>query len=725
MRIDFQQGIITYPTSTGQQVFLAKTGSFVSLQTANGRTDVTFAHGSENYLHTEASDVINAWGPLLPNTDYWLYWDINMLTAVRTFGTTQLQPIFSSGISAGKQTITFSTLTSGANPTNLVPSTTYTANIIIDGTTRVVTVLGSLAQTFSTLLAEINNDLSSHGTATLDIANKQIRITSGSSGISSSVSITGGTLFAPPLATFVSIDIASQGTNEPLGTTDQHWFNTATQKMYVYQSGGWREVVRVFAAKINNNTFTGVGTGVVGKPFAGSQVGLVSPGLTAGRIVVDNTGTPIRRASGQFFTTEDDFFVNGSPVNVIRLEANIINGTARENIARYQVVKFTQFGRINLATYNDTQETVIAMAMEDMLINQTGTLCVQGVITNPDWNFQTVGVPVWIDGYGLLTQTNPHVTDPLAHPTDKVPVGRVLTPTSIYFDQGLGGKGERGPGGDQIDLATDVVFGISRLSVPAVHPLDPIVVGDNDPRLIPYVHPATHPASMITTDVYGMLTGPNAQVQFQQLADRSLDSLGDVSVTTPVTNDFLRWTGTTWVNSPGIRYLNDLLDVTLDLPTSSLASGDVLVYNSTTQQWTSSTNQAIDLNGQSLKGSNIINYCEQTIDTPIVSNVINIDYAFGGVYYCLLTNNITTINILNSSTTAPWINGRAYSITFIVQQDTTGGRTITWAGESFKWDSMVGVPTVTASANAIDVYTFITINGGNTWLSFVSGKNMS
>ena len=153
----------------------------------------------------------------------------------------------------------------------------------------------------------------------------------------------------------------------------------------------------------------------------------------AGRIVVDNTGTPIRRVSGQFFTTEDDFFVNGSPVNVIRLEANVLNGTALENIARYQVVKFTHFGKINLATYNDTQETVIAMAMEDMLINQTGTLCAQGVIINPEWNFQNVGAPVWIDGYGLLTETNPSITDPMTHPTDKVPVGRVLTPTSIFL----------------------------------------------------------------------------------------------------------------------------------------------------------------------------------------------------------------------------------------------------------------------------------------------------
>ncbi len=433
MRVDFQQGIIIYPTSNGQQQFLTKTGSYVSLQTANGRTDITFAHGLENYLFTEASDVPNAWGPLQANIDYWLYWDINLLTAVRTFGFTTIEPVF--------------------------------------------------------------------------------------------------------------------GPTAPVPLSGLHWFDTVNHKMFIYQGGSWREVVRLFSTKVNNATFTGLGTGITGFPFAGSQVQAVTPGLTTGRIIVDETATPIRRANGQFFTTETEFFINGSPVNVIRLEANVVSANARENIARYQVVKYTSFGNVHLAQYNDTQTTMIAMSMEDILFEHTGTLCVQGVIANPAWNFQTVGAPLWITGYGLLTETDPHISDPITYPIAKVPVGRVLTATSIFFDQGLGDKGDKGDAG-VVPVASEVVTGITRLSVAPANLATPIAVGDNDPRLTPYVHPATHPATVITTSSYKFVTGLNAQAQIQQLTDRPLSSLYDVTITSAAPNEYLKWNGTAWINAP-------------------------------------------------------------------------------------------------------------------------------------------------------------------------------
>ena len=462
MKIDFQQGIITYPISNGQQVFLAKIGDYVSLQTANGRTDITFAHGTENYLLTEASDVNNAWGPLLPNTDYWLYWNLDLLTAVRTFGFTTVAPVY--------------------------------------------------------------------------------------------------------------------GPTQPTAVNGLHWFDTVNHKMFLYQTGGWREVVRLFAAKVNNAIFTGLGEGITGQPFAGSQVRLVNFGLTAGRIIVDETGTPIRRTNNLFFTSEDEFFINGSPVNTIRLEANIVNATAKENIARYQVVKYTSFGHIHLATYNDIQTTMLAMSMEDILLEHTGTLCVQGVITNPEWNWQTVGASLWVNGYGLLSETNPFVVDPITHPEGKVPVARVLTQTSIFFDQGLGGKGDKGDNAVATPFASATVFGITKLSVDPAVTTNPIAVGINDPILTPYTHPATHPATMITTDTYGILTGLNAQTQLHQLADRTLDSL----VPTPTLNDYLKWNGTNWVNSaitfPFIpTTLDSLSDVIVPTPTLN----DYLKWNGT------------------------------------------------------------------------------------------------------------------------------------------------
>ena len=326
MHINFQQGIIFYPNTSGQQMFLAKTGSYVSLQTQNGRTDIAFAYKTENYLVTEVSDVQNAWGPLLQSTDYWLYWDINLRTAVRTFGFTAVAPMF--------------------------------------------------------------------------------------------------------------------GMVQPTGIEGLHWFDTNNTTMYCYTSGNWREVVRVFAAKVNNSTFVGLGaTSIGGYSFAGTQVNVFVPDVAVGRILIDDVGDPIRRLNGTFITTEDELFINGSPVNAIRLESSVVTATANENIARYQIVKYTDFGQINLAQYNDIQSTIIAISMEDIIAGNVGVVCVQGVITNPQWNFQTVGAPLWVSGIGLLSEQDSHITDVLNCPVEKTPIARVLTPYSIFFDQGLGGVG--------------------------------------------------------------------------------------------------------------------------------------------------------------------------------------------------------------------------------------------------------------------------------------------
>lgn len=474
MNIDFIQGIITYPTSGPLQRFLTQTGGYISLSTADGRVDATFAHGTENYLHTESVTTQNAWGPIDSDTDAWLYWDINTLTAQRTFGVTYVQPVY--------------------------------------------------------------------------------------------------------------------GSTAPISPVeDLHWFDTTNKLMRVYRSGVWVTKIRLFACKYNTGVFTPMGDGNSAKPFAGTQVGITAPGITTGRIVVDITGTPIRRNTGEMFTTEDEFFVNGSPVNTIRLEANVLNATAKESVAKFQVVKYTEFGKINLSTYNDIETTMIAMAMEDFNSGDSGTLCAQGVITNPAWNWSVVGSPLWVHGSipGLLVEYDPHVSDAATYKVGKAPVGRVISRTSIFFDQGLGGKGDKGEAGSaNVPLATTTVFGISKLSVDAANVDNPIVVGDNDYRNFNDRYPLPHnqAATTITTVPVGIINGPNVQSNLQIINDsfvkkagdtmtgylnlhadpatslqaatkhyvdtRTLDDLADVTINNPVVDNVLKYNGTEWVNAP-------------------------------------------------------------------------------------------------------------------------------------------------------------------------------
>lgn len=318
---------------------------------------------------------------------------------------------------------------------------------------------------------------------------------------------------------------------------DQHWFDTDTGTMHVYTGGAFREVIRVFAAKFVNSVFTPMGYGFPQTPYAGTQVGLSLSNTRVGRIIVDDVGNPVRRPNGHFFTTEHQFFVDGSPVTALRLESTILTGTAQfENLHAYQVVTFSEFGEISHAKYNDIQNSAVAILLEDVNRYDVGTVCVQGHITNPTWNWQTVGAPLWIDDTGTLIEYDPHVISPLLYPVGKSPVARVITQQSVIFDQGLGGKGDTGSGGADVGLATSSNTGVVKLSVEAVDVLSPIAVGDNDPRMTdartPLSH--THAASAIIPTPYGTLTGANLQLMLQQVEDTKL-SLGGGTLTGALT----------------------------------------------------------------------------------------------------------------------------------------------------------------------------------------------
>lgn len=95
---------------------------------------------------------------------------------------------------AGYQTVSFGgSITAGSNASGL-GSSLYTAAVVIDGTPRLLSINGTLANTFNNLIVEINNQLGSAGTAVIE--NGNIKITSETVGSASSVLITDTSLFA-------------------------------------------------------------------------------------------------------------------------------------------------------------------------------------------------------------------------------------------------------------------------------------------------------------------------------------------------------------------------------------------------------------------------------------------------------------------------------------------------------------------------------------------------
>jgi phage-related tail fiber protein len=98
-----------------------------------------------------------------------------------------------------------------ASATNYVSGTTYNATITLDGVAKPISLLGSNASTYATLINGINNALGTAGTAMF--AGGNLRIVSATSSTTSTVSIVNGSpaMFASPLNGFVSILTAVPG----------------------------------------------------------------------------------------------------------------------------------------------------------------------------------------------------------------------------------------------------------------------------------------------------------------------------------------------------------------------------------------------------------------------------------------------------------------------------------------------------------------------------------
>ena len=92
-----------------------------------------------------------------------------------------------------------------------------------------------------------------------------------------------------------------------------------------------------------------------------------------------------------------------------------------------------------------------------------------------------------------------------------------------------------------------------------------------------------------------------------------------------------------------------------------------------------------------------------------------VDLTSGTVHSLTLDANCTL-------TFAGMVPGAACSFTLVLTQDDTGSRTVTWPA-SVDWASAVA-PTLSTGANKVDVLTFLTLDGGTTWLGFTSGLDL-
>jgi len=147
--------------------------------------------------------------------------------------------------------------------------TTYTASVVIDGAaSEPISIEGPDAQTYTDLLAELNADT----TGTWAIVSGNLRLTSGTLGVASTVVITAGTLF-PALDDFVEIEAAVDGT-----TTDY------TFTFFVDDSGAVPVTINGAAAQDYDSLVAQLNTATPGFTWSVATGNLVATADTPGAI---------------------------------------------------------------------------------------------------------------------------------------------------------------------------------------------------------------------------------------------------------------------------------------------------------------------------------------------------------------------------------------------------------------------------------------------------------
>jgi hypothetical protein len=307
MIINFRQGIIS-----GQANFITFANNVVSINVDQEYLDLAFAFGATDYLFSEVEDVTGAWGPFAVNSsNYYLYWDINVKTAVRTYGYTTIAPSYGSSL----------------------PTTNLQIN--------------------------------------------------------------------------------------------QHFFNTSTKMMMVWNGVSWDQRLRVFAGVLQSN-------GILVPNSTGSQVGLFG-NYSIGYILYDVNNNPLLRTSGStnnyFVTTEDKVHTQYDVMNAYKIAGLLMNGIASEPIPAYYCVTWKGPLQLGVASYINYTYPCVGISTDATGLNQLTQFVTKGFITNyGNWNWtEAPNTPLFVGATGELTTTVPN-----QYSLQKV--GHIVSPDTIFVD---------------------------------------------------------------------------------------------------------------------------------------------------------------------------------------------------------------------------------------------------------------------------------------------------
>lgn len=210
---------------------------------------------------------------------------------------------------------------------------------------------------------------------------------------------------------------------------DQHWFDTTSYTMKVWNStaGRWVNRIRVFAAALSGGSvLSSVSSSA--PAFTGTQLSSVAPTLVdVGFIVFDSTSSPLRKGTNKFFTTSDSASTGVVSSSRIKIGNILQEAEALANMPAYTVVTFLGFNQIGNANANTPLTSLFGMIEESVITGQITSVTTSGVVSSDAWDWTGAGInaSLYVRDGGVLS-TSPAYTGQDA-------IARVIGKTSIHF----------------------------------------------------------------------------------------------------------------------------------------------------------------------------------------------------------------------------------------------------------------------------------------------------
>lgn len=228
---------------------------------------------------------------------------------------------------------------------------------------------------------------------------------------------------------------------------------------------------------------------------------------------------------------------------------------------------------------------------------------------------------------------------------------------------------------------------------------------------IPILNQNTTGNAATATSVPGMVSNATHTGDAEGATALVVKKINGVALSTLGTG-ILKNTTTTGIPSIAVASDFPILNqsTTGNAATATNVSGVVAVVNGGTGVTTKTgTGSVVLSDGPILKGQ------IESVATPLItSGVLNLNFVLGTVFSVNFNANITTLAFQNVSSAG------AVGLTLILTYG--GGTSITWPS-SVKWP-LSTPPILSTLAGKKDVFIFLTVDGGTTFLGFVAGQNL-